>query len=461
MIGNTGWPSTAPARPRAALEAPHLGRRRRAIIAGVVRVLLVDLSPFESAVAPTAVGSLVAALRAAGHRTGLLSLGADNHFSVAGLAGLLRSFAPELVGFATYQRNLGHVRGLARLVRQAVPGVAVVLGGPHATLMPAAALADLPEVDFIARGEGELTLVALATALEAGAHDGRPSGVSGRGPDGEIWSAPASTPPADLDGYPSPWLSAVMKPERWDEAVLISSRGCPHHCVFCTTPVAFGRIRAHSVERVLDEIGLIARHGSGRLWFADPNFSFNRQRVVALIEGILRRGLKVSMWLETRADLVDGELLTLMRRAGVHTVAMGLESAVPEVLERLGKRIDPERVRQAVSAAFAAGLDVELFSQYGLPGEARPDALATLDFVCSVGVQIRGNSNAQQLQLYFGSAISNDPGAYGIRPTCDRRPSYLGVGTEFETDWMDRADLAAVGVAWRNASLDGGRRIVS
>lgn len=411
--------------------------------------------------APTAVGSLVAVLRAAGHHTGLLSLGADNHFSVAGLAGLLRSFAPELVGFATYQRNLGHVRGLARLVREAVPGVRVVLGGPHATLMPAAALAELPEVDFIARGEGELTLAGLAAGLADGAHDGRPPGVSGHGPDGEVWSTAPLPPSVELDRYPSPWLSGVMKPARWDEAVLISSRGCPHRCVFCTTPTAFGPIRSHSVERVLDEVELIAEHGSGRLWFADPNFSSSRRRVDALLEGILQRGLQVSMWLETRADMVDEELLSLMRRAGVHTVAMGLESAVPAVLERLGKNLDPECVRRAVAAAFAAGLDVELFSQYGLPGETRRDALATLDFVRSLGVRIRGNSNAQQLQLYFGSAVSSDPGGYGIRPTCDRRPPYLGVGTEFETAWMDRADLAAVRTAWRAASEDGGRRIVS
>lgn len=426
-----------------------------------MRALLVDVSPFEAPVAPTALGSLAAVLRAAGHRAGLLSLGADSRMSVAGLAGMLSSFAPDLVGFATYQRNLGHVRGLGRLVREAVPTARVVIGGPQASLMPAVALTELPEVDFIARGEGELTLPALMTSLGNGDLQDLPPGVTGRDRDGQIHSTRALLPPADLDSYPSPWLSGVLDPARWDEAVLVSSRGCPHRCVFCTTPAAFGPIRSHSVERVLDEATLVARRGSGRLWFADPNFSFSRTRVVELLEGVLRRDLGVSMWLETRADLVDAELLALMRRAGVHTVAMGLESAAPKVLESLGKALDLDRVRRAVEAALAAGLEVELFSQYGLPGETREDALATLDFVRACRVPIRGNSNAQQMQLYFGSALSDDPAAHGIRPLCDQRPPYLSVGAELETAWMDRDDLAAVRSAWRAASLDGGRRVVS
>jgi radical SAM superfamily enzyme YgiQ (UPF0313 family) len=426
-----------------------------------MRVLLVDVNPFEAAVAPTALASLVAVLRAAGHRVGLLSVGGDSRLSVAGLAGMLSGFAPQLVGFAAYQRNFGHVRGLARLVREAAPAAHVVIGGPQAALMPAGALANLPEVDYIARGEGELTVLALVQALEGGLAGGPPPGVTSRDNDGAVRSAPPLTPPADLDGYPSPWLSGVLDPARWGEAVLISSRGCPHRCLFCTTPAAFGAIRCHSVERVLEEASLVTRRGSGRLWFADPNFSFSRARVVELLEGILRRGLAVSMWLETRADLVDAELLSLMRRAGAHTVAMGLESAVPRVQERLGKALDLDRVRHAVEEALAAGLEVELFSQYGLPGETREDALATLEFVRSCNVPIRGNSNAQQMQLYFGSALGDDPETHGIMPLCDRRPPYLAVGTEYETAWMSRDDLAAVRAAWRAASSDGGRRIVS
>jgi hypothetical protein len=167
------------------------------------------------------------------------------------------------------------------------------------------------------------------------------------------------------------------------------------------------------------------------------------------------------MWLEARADDFSDEIARLMARAGVERVAFGLESASPAILRGLDKHLDPCQVRHAVEAAFAAGLDVELFSQYALPGERLEDALGTLDFVTGCGVAIRGNSNAQQMQLYFGSDVSRRPGQHGIHPTRASFPPHLAVGTEYRTDWMSADDIARVRDAWREASIDGGRRVVS
>jgi radical SAM superfamily enzyme YgiQ (UPF0313 family) len=243
---------------------------------------------------------------------------------------------------------------------------------------------------------------------------------------------------------------------------MLTSRGCPHHCAFCVTPAAFGPCtRAHSVERVLEDISVVARHGRGRLWFADPNFSYDSERVLAILDGIARRGLSVEMWIETRADMLTPDLLRLLARTGVHTLALGLESAVPRVLERSGKAIEPDAIREAAITALGAGLDVELFSQYGLPGETKSDALKTLRFVKDCGIAVRGNSNAQQMQLYFGSAIIRNPEGHGIHPLRDDLPPYLALGDEFFTDWMSRTEMDEVRAAWSAASADGGKRIVS
>jgi radical SAM superfamily enzyme YgiQ (UPF0313 family) len=427
-----------------------------------VRVLLIDFNPFAAAVTPISLGSLAAVLRRSGHRATVLSLGSDSAFSVAGLASWLVELEPDLVGLAAYQRNLVHVRGLARLVKRVVPAARVVLGGPQAMFMPAEALVAMPEVDFLARGEGELAVTAIVDAIARGtAAEASIEGVTSRLPDGATATGDLPPPPAELDAYPSPWLDGVLDPARWPEAILLTSRGCPFHCLFCLTPTVPGGVRRHSVERVLDEIELVARHGSGRLWFADPNFCASPDRVVEILEGVLRRTVDVTMWIELRADMVSGELVPLMRRAGVERVAMGLESASPRVLERVDKAIDPGRVATAARQLLAAGIDVELFSQYALPGERVDDALHTLQFVTDCGVAIRGNSNAQQLQLYFGSDISSNHRRYGVRPLCGDRPSYLGIGTDFETDWMAQAEIARVRSAWRAASEDGGAGIVT
>ncbi|MHC4607916.1 MAG: B12-binding domain-containing radical SAM protein [Planctomycetota bacterium] len=421
-----------------------------------MRVLLIDISPFMAAVTPISLGGVGAVLKEMGHEVRILSLGSTSRFSPVSLLGSVKEFGPRLVGFGTYQRNLHHVRALAGAVKKTVPDASVVLGGPQATFLPDTALAALPDVDYISRGEGEQAIRALAEAIE-GETDGPIAGVTSRAGTG-----PAPEPPEDLDAYPSPWLTGVLDPAAMEESILLSSRGCSNCCAFCYTPAASGRkIRAHSVERVLEDVAHVAAGGTGRLWFADPNFSFSGERVTAILEGILDRGLKVRMWIETRADMLTPELIALMKRAGVHTVAMGLESASPGVYPALNKGIEPGEIGRAAKEALAAGIDVELFSQYALPNENFKDAMRTLAFVRDCGVKIRGNTNAQQMQIYFGSDICTNVQTFGIRPLRKELPPYLAIGSEFETDWMDREQILRVRDAWREESLDGGKRVVS
>jgi len=427
-----------------------------------MRVILIDLHPHSDPVTPISLANLAAVLRRSGHQTDLLSLSSGRPFSPAGLKRLIEERQPQLLGFTAYQRNFFQIRAIARMAKVLVPGCRVLMGGPQAGFMPEEALQALPEFDFVAHGEGELVIQTVMDALESGVIDTPVPGTSTRMADGEWLRGEDQRPPDDLDQYPSPWLDGVLDPSDWDEAIMLTSRGCPHHCAFCVTPAAFGpTIRSHSVERVIEDISVVARRGNGRLWFADPNFSYDPERVHAILEGIARRDLPVQMWVETRADMLTPDLLNLLAHAGVHTVALGLESAVPRVLERSGKAIEPEAIREAAVTALGAGLDVELFSQYGLPGETKEDALQTLRFVQDCGVAVRGNSNAQQMQLYFGSAIIRNPGAHGIHPLRDDMPPYLALGDEFETEWMSRADMDEVRAAWKAASADGGKRIVS
>jgi len=427
-----------------------------------MNVVLIDLHPHSDPVTPISLANLAAVLRRRGDAVDLLSLSSGRPFSPAALRSFLLEKRPQLLGFTAYQRNFFQIRAIARAAKRLVPGCRVLIGGPQAAFLPDEALAELPELDFVGRGEGELVIRAVADAVEGGGIDAPVAGTSTRMADGSWRRGDPPTPPDDLDGYPSPWLDGVLDPADWDEAIMLTSRGCPHHCAFCVTPAFCGpTTRAHSVERVLEDISVVARRGRGRLWFADPNFSYDADRVAAILEGIARRNLEVAMWIETRADMLTPDLLRLLARAGVHTVALGLESAVPRVLERSGKAIEPAAIRRAAVAALDAGIDVELFSQYGLPGETKEDALRTLGFVQDSGVAVRGNSNAQQMQLYFGSAIIRNPAAHGIHPLRDDLPAYLALGDEFETEWMSRAEMDEVRAAWSAASADGGKRIVS
>ncbi len=434
----------------------------RSVSRNTVRILLIDFNPFMAAATPISLGYLGAVASSQGHEVRILSFGSDSLFSPRSFAEYISAYAPRLVGFGTYQRNIFHVHALARLVKQAAPNCYVVLGGPQITFLPDDALSVLPCADFLCREEGEPVLLAVAEAIVSEQTNKPVPGTTSRNLRGGYLTGPAVQSEGKLDDYPSPWLEGILNPADMDEAIMLSSRGCTHVCSFCYTPAASGRrIRTHSVDRIIEEIKYVASKGSGKLWFADPNFSFNEKRVTEILEGIVRTGLPVSMWIETRADMLNTELILLMKRAGVHTLAMGLESASENVFPRLKKNLDPDRIRQAVDAAFAAGLDVELFSQYALPYERYEDAMQTLDFVKAAGVKIRGNSNAQQMQIYHGSEIASAPAKFGIKPLRPRFQPCQGIGTEFETEWMSKAEIDKVRAAWKAESLDGGKRIVA
>lgn len=427
------------------------------------RILLVEFNPFQPAHTPISLGYLAAFLKTHGFQTDVLNIGSDTIVSVRELAERLARTRPAVVGFSAYQRNLFFLKGFAEWCKSLVPDCRVALGGPQATFLPTEALGDLPSVDLVCRAEGEPALLCLVQRIQQGAEIRELPGWSGRGADGSLWDGGPSDPaPADLDAYPSPYLEGILDPKGTDEAILLASRGCPYQCAFCYTPKAFGRrIRFHSPERVLEEMGWICKQGVSRFWFADPSFTFHEGRVRQLLEGVLTRGLRIGIWLETRADLVEVDLLALMKRAGVHTVAFGLESACQRVLERIRKPLDLTVMERAIRLTQEAGIDVELFSQYGLPGETFEDSKETLRFVQENRVAVRGNTNAQQMQIYFGTDIQTDPEAFGIHPLPEFVPSYLSIGSRYETDWMSADQIQAVGRLWRAASLDGGKHVVS
>lgn len=427
-----------------------------------MRVLLIDFNPFMAAATPISLGYLGAILKTRGHEVKVLSLGSITLFSPVSFKSFIREFSPDLVGFGAYQRNIFHINALVNMVKEVLPETSVILGGPQITFLPDEALSVLTGVDFLCRGEGESVILELTDAILANNIGSPIPGITSRDSQGNYVTGPAITPTKDLDEYPSPWLEGVLDPAEMAENIMLTSRGCSHVCSFCYTPAAFGRnVRAHSVERVIDDIAFVASRGSGRLWFADPNFSFSQKRVVAILSEIASRDLKIDMWIETRADMLNKELISLMKRAGVNMIAMGLESASENVYPHLKKNLDPDQIRLAIEMAFEAGLDVELFSQYALPHERFEDAMKTLKFVKDSGVKIRGNSNAQQMQIYYGSEIAADPAKFGIKPLRDSFLPCMGIGTEFETEWMSKDEIDRIKAAWKAESLDGGKRIVS
>jgi radical SAM superfamily enzyme YgiQ (UPF0313 family) len=427
-----------------------------------MNILLIEINTFIPPAVPISLAYIGAFAKAKKFEVKIITIGEGTSFSLRELQKTIEDFKPRLVGFSTYQRNILYVLGLAKTIKNMNSEIKTVIGGPQATFMPSSALEHEP-IDFICREEGEIAFLNIAQALRDEKEPFLVPGCSCKLEDGHFYDGPSIISYKSLDEYPSPYLTdGIIDLSMVEEAIMLTSRGCPYQCIFCYTPNAFKRkVRFHSIERVVEEIEWLFRKGVRKFWFADPSFSINMERVDQLLERILQKNLKGEIWLETRADLIDEEMLKKMKAAGVTQIAYGLESASEKVLANLKKKISLPHIQRAIRLTQKQGIDIELFTQYGLPNETFEDAMMTLKFLKDNNIPIRGNSNSQQTQIYFGTELFDFHKKYGIKPLGKYTPPYLSIGDQYETSWLSAYDIKKIKTIWEKESIDGLKRKVS
>jgi anaerobic magnesium-protoporphyrin IX monomethyl ester cyclase len=284
---------------------------------------------------------------------------------------------PDLIGMTVYTPWMPVVTRAARVARQAAPQATIALGGPHVTFTAEETLTEVPEVDLVARGEGDQIIVDLARALEAGEALDRVPGITYRR-DGRFVETPMP-PLVDPRTLPNPAFH-LLPMERYHFpslggklATLIASRGCPFHCNFCSeSPFWRDGWRPLDPERVVEQLDVVVnRYGRNNIWFGDDCFNVNRDHMAAICESILRRGIEVNWFYQGRADLLvkHKDLLPLMYRAGNRMVQLGIEASNDEQRTALNKQLRTETAEEAVRLLREQDIVVQGMLICGLPDE--------------------------------------------------------------------------------------------
>ncbi len=333
---------------------------------------------------------VAAAARAAGHEVRVLDCTFLRREEAARLALAARA---DVVGISCLSTLEDDCLGLARLLRGRCR--LLVAGGPLPTCDPGRFLEDF---DVVVRGEGERTLVEILAALEEGRDLAGVPGVVTRASAGGV-GAPPRPFVRDLDALPFPARDLLPNAayiadgrRRYGAAVttVMSTRGCPYACDFCSNVVFGASYRARSPGGVVDEIEQALRLGYDRISFADDVFTLERDRVAVVCEEIRRRGLRFAWECLGRVDGFDAPLARLMRGAGCDRVFFGVESGVDVVLRLMNKRTTAQQSRGAVLAAHEAGLQVGAFFILCYPGETDDTVLQTLRFLTALPLDYAG-----------------------------------------------------------------------
>lgn len=371
-----------------------------------------------------AIGSvyLAANLRTHGHQVEVLDLlvSEPRKDKVEQTLALVK---PDLVGITSVTMTFPMACRIASWVRNARPEAIIALGGPHVSFLPERSLRECPEADLVVRGEAEQTVLELADALERSSDLHLVRGLSFR-ENGQITSTPPRPLVRDLEELPQPaWDLLPLARYRVLEGKVgvLSSRGCPYACVFCVGQRMVGhKGRFRSPQKVVDEMEWLSRRGFASIGIDDDLFTLKKSHALEVCREILSRKLHVTWHAFARVDTVNPEILRAMSEAGCTDLLYGVESGSQEVLEKIGKGITLEQVREAVRMGQKAGIRIFASFVLGLPGETRQTLSRTAQFARSLGCQY----GFHVLAPFPGTRIWEEAQAMGIKILTERWDHY-------------------------------------
>ncbi|MCW6167014.1 MAG: B12-binding domain-containing radical SAM protein [Thermoplasmatales archaeon] len=338
------------------------------------------------------------------------------------VADRIARFKPDIVGVHTKTLTRERAIKIATLARTG--GALALAGGPDA----ASATYGYLEAGFdaVVPGEGEAALTDLAHAVHSGSWPEKVAGVAYR-EHGRVVRGPPRPFLRDLDELPLPAWDLVDMPGylgRWERATgerraaVLTSRGCPFDCSWCSKPT-FGRtFRQQSPARVIEELrALHERYGVNYVRFCDDVFGIQRSWLDDLLTRMKEEDLGMKFECLARVDLLKPDLLARMRAAGLERVYVGVESGSQKMLDLMNRGTKLAQVERTAEALRREGIRQFWFLMLGYPGETLEDIDATLrlfrrfspeEYSVSIAVPVPGTRFFEQVK---GSARAPGPHA--------------------------------------------------
>jgi len=449
---------------------PGPGNRAMSCCLMQTRVLFIN-TPFpfdEHPVPPLGLAYIAAALENEGADVQVLDL-LVAQYTPRALKRKLKEYQPHFVAATCSTLNYHIASRILRVCKNHDPGLTTLIGGPHVSFTAADVIAQAPWIDIVVRGEGEHTLVDLLNALAGGRDLSSVPGIAYRR-NGEAALTPPRPLIKELDRLPLPARHLLpLSKYRALKApcTVITSRGCPFGCIFCSAPKMFGRgVRFRDPEAVVDEIEMINREfGFRQINIVDDTFTVKDRHVQGICEGLMDRGLNIQWSVYSRVDTVSPRLLRLMKRSGCSWVCFGLESGSQKILENIKKRITVAQSRQAVKMAKEAGMEVMVSFLLGLPGENGRTARQSVSLADELRREFGVYYGFHILAPMPGTEVREKANEYGIRILSQDWAKYdanrpVSEPTGFSGDRMTRilADYErSISAAWDNIQAEASK----
>lgn len=306
----------------------------------------------------------------------------------------------DVIGFQCYTADFDTVKRLTEIAHKLNPHAVLLVGGPQPTLSPDKTIEYLDKVNFIFIGEAEIGFPMLIEAISKGSLKKEAlkkiPGIAYLSKN-KIIKNKCATPEEldkynpcwdllDLNSYPIAPHGAFCK--QFPTAPMITTRGCPYQCTYCVGPLISGRkIRRHSVDYIIKQITLLNKtYGIKEIHIEDDNFTVNRKFVEEFCNALIEKNLGVT-WVcpnGIRLDTLDEELVNLMKKSGLYSISVGIESGSDRIRELMKKNLSTQKIVEKLDMIKKTGIGVTGFFILGFPGETKKEIEETIKFACSL-----------------------------------------------------------------------------
>ena len=299
----------------------------------------------------------------------------------------IRNANPTIVGIQAMFSMKEKSMEFAELLRKDCE--LLVVGGPLATSNPEEFIGSF---DVVAIGEGEQTMLELIEAVENHSDFNDIKGIMFK-EKGRIVVTPPRDFAGDLDKTPFPsrelfdnqaYKNYYSRNFGYTTTAIITSRGCPFQCDFCSRPIFGNTFRSRTTNNIVQEVEAVQKLGYQRVWFADDCFTLNRGRLMEICEELIRRNIMIGWECLSRVDTVDLSVAEEMKNAGCVRVFFGIESGNNGILKIMKKQATVEQAEKAVHTFKRMGIQVGAFFILGYPGESEETILDTVNFASSL-----------------------------------------------------------------------------
>jgi anaerobic magnesium-protoporphyrin IX monomethyl ester cyclase len=313
----------------------------------------------------------------------------------------------DMICIQVYTFDLRNVKAILKSIKKYNPKLVTVVGGAHITTAPEDAMKDFGnKVDYAFSGEGELGFPRFVDALEAGnlsdVVDECP-GLMFYKEDGSLHQTKTKLVPMEELDTVGQIAWDIIKPNTYPEAQhgaffeqfpiapIITTRGCPYKCTFCSAPKMSGSdLRHYSVDYILKEIKMLYDdYGIREIHIVDDNFTMDMPYAKAVLQGIIDMNLGISLAMPNgvRMDWLDDEILILMKKAGMYMVTVAIESGNDRILKLMRKGTTVKKIRKCVEKIKSHNFDVAAFFILGYPSETYEEMETTIKFSLELDLQ--------------------------------------------------------------------------